>query len=312
MNFDQEGKKLKLEKGSIIIPVQGQNLSPEKLAELMKTLALKHSIKIHTLTTGLSTNFISLGDPAVYSLKKPKIVTIIGNGVVSLDAGELWHYLDQRLGLAPTMIDKKDFGRTNLSRYNILVLVDGSYSDLNQNQTKIIDDFVKGGGQIIAFKDAINFLKNAGIINTSTVSGENEASTSFIKYDDLEGKEGSKVLGGAIFSSKMDLSHPLCYGYLDDELPVFREGTTFYKINSNPYSNPIKYSDNPLHSGFMPKGVGEKAKGSSVASVHNSGMGKIIALNDNVLFRGYWFGGFRLFANALFFGDLISSRSTAR
>jgi hypothetical protein len=313
MTFDQGGKKVKVEKGTIIVPTAGQKVGSDKVYQFVSSLGSKYKIAVQPLTTGFSTNAISLGDPAVNTIEKPKVASIVGTGVSNLDAGELWHYLDHRLGLAPTLIDKKDLGRANLDKYNILVMVDGSYNDLSTSSTKMIDDFVKGGGQIIAFKDAINWCKNAGIINVTTAGSDSEAAGSGkMSYQDQEGKEGSKVLGGAIFSSKMDLTHPLCYGYMDDELPVFREGTTFYKTNTNPYSNPVRYSDSPLHSGFLPKGVGEKAKGTSVVSVHNAGSGKVIAINDNLLFRGYWFGGFRMFANALFFGDLISSRANAR
>ena len=72
--------------------------------------------------------------PAMQS--SPRSSHWVGQGISAYDAGELWHYMDQRLGIALAMADKKDVGKVNFEKYNTLVLVDGSYSDLQDNAVK--------------------------------------------------------------------------------------------------------------------------------------------------------------------------------
>jgi hypothetical protein len=64
-------------------------------------------------------------------------------------------------------------------------------------------------------------------------------------------------------------------------------------------------------SGYTPRGTEEQAKGAVALSIHSKGRGKVIAIHDNPVFRGYWWGGNRLLNNAIFFGPIISSRTTA-
>ena len=109
----------------------------------------------------------------------------------------------------------------------------------------------------------------------------------------------------------MDMSHPLSYGYQDDELAMMKRGTDFYAGGTNPYSNPIRYTESALLSGYMHKSHTASVSQSAMITVHGVGNGSIICFADNPLFRGYWWGGFKLFNNALFFADIISSRTTS-
>jgi len=59
-------------------------------------------------------------------------------------------------------------------------------------------------------------------------------------------------------------------------------------------------------------GFDKKASGRAAITVHQNGGGKVICFQDNLLFRGYWYGGNKLFANALFFSSIIDGRTTAR
>ncbi|MDZ7649884.1 MAG: hypothetical protein U5K54_23605 [Cytophagales bacterium] len=51
----------------------------------------------------------------------------IGAGVSSYEAGEVWHLLDQRIGMPISKVDLLNFSRVNLSDYNVLVMVGGNY-----------------------------------------------------------------------------------------------------------------------------------------------------------------------------------------
>ena len=128
----------------------------------------------------------------------------------------------------------------------------------------------------------------------------------------MAANNGAKFIGGAIFQTKLDLSHPLAFGYENELLPVFRRGTLFFEVSKNAYASPLVYTESPLLSGYI-SDENLKALGNSASIVVSSvGRGKVICMADNPNFRGYWYGTNRLFANALFFGDLISGRATER
>lgn len=313
LTFTSGNTKITVEKGSIIVPTENQVMTKTALATMMQEIAMTHGINVQSVTTGWSDNGISLGDPDVVKLEKPLPFTIIGNGVSSYDAGELWHYMDQRLHIPITMIDKNNLSRANLTRYNTMILVDGSYSDIPESTVANIESWIKSGGNVIAMKGGMAWLKSKGWINIKAVENvPSDKNATMLSYEAMEDAQGSKVVGGSIFNTTIDLTHPLCYGFGDSELAIFREGTSLYEVPANGYGTPVRYTNSPLLSGYVPRGFTDKAKNTSVLSTHAAGSGKLIAINDNILFRGYWFGGFRLFANALFFGDTLAGSSLNR
>jgi hypothetical protein len=107
---------------------------------------------------------------------------------------------------------------------------------------------------------------------------------------------------GSIFETKLDLSHPLCYGYPRDILPVFKSVATAAEKDVNIYNNPVSYTLNPLLSGYCTKENIDRIKGTSFASVHGT---RIISIYDNTNFRAIWYGTNKIFLNAVFFGQLM-------
>ncbi len=295
-----------LKAGTILIPANNQVIDKTKLIELLKSQSSKWNVDVKSLSTGSSDNGLSMGHPNVKTLEDLKVFTIIGQGISSYDAGELWHYMDHRLGEAITMIDKKDLGKTDFAKYNTLVLVDGNYNDLSETFIKKLEDWVRKGNTIIALSTAIEILKNRNFIKLSTVEETKIDSKTGKTYIMADEAKGAKVVGGCILNAEADITHPLCFGMQDNSLALFKQGTTSYKTTENENASPIKYkSKNTVLSGYSPQGFENKIKGSVAATVHSLGDGTIINFADNVLFRGYWWGGFKVFSNALFFAKII-------
>ena len=72
-----------------------------------------------------------------------------------------------------------------------------------------------------------------------------------ISYEDRSNFRGAQVIGGAIFETKLDRSHPINFGYKNEKLAMFRNTTLFIKPDKNSYNNPIQYTKNPLLSGYI-------------------------------------------------------------
>ncbi len=292
-----------LKRGTLVIPMSNQKMSKKTLIEFLKSKANLYAINTISLESGFSANGISLGHPDLRSINAVKAFTIVGQGVSPYDAGELWHFMDQRLDCAISHIDKKDLAVIDLNRYNTLILVDGKYDDLSETFIKKLEEWVKKGNQIIGLSTSIEFLKNKHFVQLKEIEiDKTKAIVLKSQYEHADEVKGAKVLGGSIFNAEADMSHPLCFGLGDNQVALFKSGTPLYKITENEYASPLRYaSKGVVLSGYVPYGFADKAKNSLAGSVHTLGAGTISCFADNALFRGYWWGGFKLFANALFF-----------
>jgi hypothetical protein len=73
------------------------------------------------------------------------------------------------------------------------------------------------------------------------------------------------------------------------------------KSDKNSYNNPIKYSKDPLLSGYISEDNLKLLKESSAFKSSALGNGKVIGFTDNTNFRAFWYGTNKLLMNALFF-----------
>ena len=115
-------------------------------------------------------------------------------------------------------------------------------------------------------------------------------------------RRSDKELAKAIFSTRLDLTHPLCFGYGREIVPVFKSTVSVAKKDPNIYNNPVVYTDDPLLSGYCTDENRDRIKGAPFASVHGT---RIISLYDNTNFRAIWYGTNKIFLNAVFFGQII-------
>jgi hypothetical protein len=290
----------KFDYGTIMIPVQNQNKTGNEIYTLLNSLQKKNHIKISALETGL-TQGINLGSRNMSHLEMPKIAMLVGDGVRSYDAGEMWHMLDYRFEIPVTKLDTKDFDRTSLDKYTHLIIPSSGSSSLNDSGKTKLKDWVKDGGTIIAYKSTANWLKAEKMIDFKTKKDSVIAKN--ISFDERSEFYGAKRIGGTIFNTKVDLSHPLLYGYNDDELAIFRNSNLMLEADDLSFNNPIQYTESPLLSGYINKENLELIKG-TVPFKHNSyGRGHVMIFTDNTNFRAFWLGTFKLFLNSIFFSD---------
>ena len=118
---------------------------------------------------------------------------------------------------------------------------------------------------------------------------------------------GRERLGGAIFKVDLDRTHPLAFGYRDDQIPVYKNNNVFIKPSKNHYSNVAVYTKDPHIDGYISKKNMKKyLKSSASLIVSKIGSGRVVLFADNPNFRGSWYGTNKLFLNALFLGSNIS------
>lgn len=296
--FEAAGEKY--DYGTILIPVQNQDMNSSEIFELMKKISEEANIEISPMSTGL-TKGISLGSNDFASLKPQKVAIIVGEGVTPYDAGEIWHLFDQRYDMLITKLDTRNLGGADLSKYTDIILPNSWGNALGKAETEKLKEWVKEGGTLIGYKNAANYFKDNDFMKLELLKNDVKAKdVTFAERQDFRGAQG---IGGAIFRAKQDRSHPVNFGYKDDEIPLFRDTTIFVKADSTSYNNPIRYTENPLISGYISDPNLKLISGTVPFKKVGMGKGNVILFVDNTNFRAFWFGTNKLLMNAIFFGE---------
>ena len=292
-------------RGSIVIPVGIQREKKEKIDNLVKVIAEEDGIDVYALNTGLSTAGSDLGSREFEVLEKPEVAVLVGDGVSSYEAGEVWHLLDQRYGMQVTLLPVASVNR-DISRYNKLIFPNGSYRDISARGIDNLKKWVSSGGVIVTWKNGGKWLADNEISGAKYVSPE-EDKEGYKRYVDLSQTRGAQVIGGTIFEAKLDLGHPITYGLVSETIPLFRNHSLMMEKSTNQYANPIVYTDSPLLSGYVSEEKLGELKSTPAITISQMGRGRVINFTDNPNFRAFWYGTNKLFMNALFFGQTISS-----
>jgi len=286
--------------GTILIPVQNQDMSAAKISEAIKEVALETGVTIHAASTGL-TQGIDLGSGQFRALELPKVAMIIGDGINPYDAGEMWHLMDTRYDMLLTKIDSDDLRRADLSSYTDIILPTSWGGGLDKNAAEKLTNWVKAGGTLIGYKNAGRWFNSNKLLEMKFNSKEDTAKA--ISFEQVGDYYGAQVIGGAIFETKLDRSHPIAFGYKNSTLPVFRNSTLFLEADKESYNNPIQYTENPLLSGYISKPNLKELSNTAAFKADGLGRGQVIYFTDNNNFRAFWYGTNKLLMNAIFFGN---------
>ncbi len=289
--------------GTIMIPVQNQNLNEDELYVFLQDLAKNNGVPIHGVDTGL-TKGIDLGSNDFDPIKPQKVALIVGNGIRPYDAGEIWHLFDTRYDMKITKIDKSYLAGLDLSSYTDIILPRHyGKGSLDTAATKKLEEWVQAGGTLIGYGNTAHWMNSNGLMpiefRKDTLVAKN------ISFGQKQDFLGAQVTGGAIFEARQDRSHPINYGYKNKTISLFRNTNVYLEKDKESYNNPITYSDDPLLSGYISEENLELIKNSVPFKVHKKGSGKVILFTDNTNFRAFWYGTNKLLMNAIFFGPIM-------
>jgi len=286
--------------GTILIPVQNQKLNKQELSNFINELSKENNVLINGVSTGLSEG-IDLGSSNFKAIEPQKVALIVGRGITPYDAGEVWHLFDQRYDMLISKLDTRDFNRTDLSKYTDIILPNSWGNALSKKGAEKLKKWVENGGTLIGYKNTGKWLNNNNLLKIEFKSKKD--STQNTSFEQKSNYFGAQVIGGAIFETYIDRSHPIAFGYKNNTLPVFRNSTIFMKPDKNSYNNPISYSEKALLSGYISNKNLLELKKTSMCKIGNLGKGKVIYFTDNTNFRAFWYGTNKLLMNAIFFGN---------
>ena len=294
--FSIKGKEY--DYGTYMIPVQSQKLNSDEIYELLNKVSKEYNVNFESHLTGI-TDGIDFGSNNFIIVKQPRIGLIVGDGVRSYDAGEIWHLLDVRYDIPISKLDIGNLGYIDLNKYSHIILPDYNGSMINSDQIK---EYVNNGGNLIAYRNSIRWVSN-NIDEIELLS--NDLVANDIAFDERQAFYGAQQTGGAIFESNIDKSHPINYGIESSSLPLFRNSNVYMTKDEQSFNNPILYSSNPLISGYVSEENLSLIKKSSPFKLIRKGRGKILLMTDNTNFRAFWFGTNRILLNMLFHSNIM-------
>jgi hypothetical protein len=213
---DSEFQDTTFNRGSIAVTVT-DNPNKKDLAQTIKQTADELKISVTATTSGFGEGDLpEWGGKHFDLLTQPQIAILSHGNFASYDVGATWYSLDTHLGIRHSQIDVNSLNRTDLRRYNVIILPT-SYGALDKQKQTLLDEWVKNGGTLIAHGRSAAALANKdGIAKVKTIENSFEKA---LDYDISLTRE--YMAGEDKVDRKAAMSHTLDadYTFPWDDLP---------------------------------------------------------------------------------------------
>ncbi|TCJ12043.1 zinc carboxypeptidase [Flaviaesturariibacter flavus] len=294
----------RFERGTVIV-LSNANRAVGDLSTLLRAKAAESAVELVPVSTGLVESGSDFGASSVRPLGTPKVAVLAGEGTSNNAVGEVWHYFEQVIDYPVTLINTTDFGRTDLSQFNVVVLPNGNYRFLSDKlMAESLRTWVSRGGKLIALEGAVSQL--AGLDwGLKARKGEDSADAArnpyaaLRTYGDREREEIANFTPGSIYRVTLDNTHPLAYGYSGTYYTLRQDDRVYEFFNEGGWNVGVVKKEKPL-AGFVGNKLQPRMQDALVFGVQDLGSGSVVYFADDVLFRSFWENGKLLFANAVF------------
>ncbi|HZE85788.1 MAG TPA: zinc carboxypeptidase, partial [Puia sp.] len=306
---------IEFEKGSLIIAPTGNGFLPgngspgKNLAAILTETAKRTGVTLNPVASGFVEKGADFGSGHVHLIHRPKVAVLTGEGVSSLNAGEVWHFFEQELDYPISQINAGDAARIDWKNYDVVILPNGRYKFLEDKSTADpLRNWVREGGRIIAMENAVAQLsklewgiKQKGGDDKKDGDKEKKVEdySALHRFENREREQVASSVPGSIYKVELDNSHPLAFGYPDHYYTLKQDDRVYEFIKEGGWNVGIIKKDNYI-SGFTGNKAKEKLKDGLIFGVQNMGRGEIVFLADDPLFRSFWENGKLLFCNAVF------------
>jgi hypothetical protein len=302
-------------RGSFVVRIQR---NPPTLHERIAALAGPLGVPVNAVQSAFpDTGDVGTGSDEVLSLSPARILVAAGDGVSETSYGWVWHFLTRDLGAPFTPVSLANLGgMDDLNAYNVIIIPDGSGGrmrrQLGEDGVTKLKAWVQSGGVLIGIGGAGDFAahKDVGLSTITAVGADSGKADSTVIADapplrspTAPSRDKPEWLPGSIFRATLDRTHWLTLGYEQSQLPVFLDGSTFWKPSKGG-ANPVAFTgDSLVLSGFVwPDNTERLLKGTAWAVVENQGDGRVVLFVGDPLFRAFWRGTARLVTNAILIG----------
>ena len=294
--------------GTLIITRAGNEALGGRFDEIIQKEANKLGVAIAATESGGSTKGSDFGSDYVYPLKhNPRVGLLAGEGTSMTAVGEVWHFFDQELNYPLTLIDPNGRGGSNLpfSKLDVLIVPTSFGGNvLRESQMPALREWLRSGGKLVLLENANNILSDKDGFELKTKKDDKKAdkkmSDTLRVYGNRERDAAMDDSPGSIYKIKLDNSHPLAFGMADSYHALVNNAYNFEFLKNGWNVGYVKKEKDAYVAGFMGKNVKEKLQNTLFFGVEELGRGKVVYMAADPLFRGFWYNGKLLFANAVF------------
>ncbi len=294
--FTYNGKVF--DRGTLIV-LKGNNKT--NWLDAVNATCNNYNVQPFAVQTGFMDVGEDFGSQDVHFIKAPRVAVLTGNNVSHTAAGEVWSFFDNELNYPVTQLMEEDLSDIDLRDYDVLIMPDGNYRTLNNNDVASkLDNFVQAGGKIIATEGGAAKIASFDWSGFKLIKDTSSSSDSIIQktYGNAERDDLTTFIPGAIYKVRLDNTHPVAYGYPDYYYTLKQDARIYAGIKGG--WNVGVLSSNAYTAGFVGSKLKLQLKQGVVIGEKKYGNGDIIIFNDDVLFRLFWQNGKMLFANAVF------------
>ena len=293
-------------RGSLII-TRSDNKSNPDFDKTLIEIANEMDRQLYASPTSYADILTDFGSQYVHLIKNKKVAMLQGEGTSSLSYGALWHFFETQLKYPITSINTDDIGNIQWSDYDVLVMPDGYYkSILNEDAFKNLEEWINRGGRVIAIGNAVATFEGKEGFDLKK-NGDEKAEKvkdslgNMTPYAQRELESTKEMITGSIYKVKLDSTHPLAFGF-GDTYYTLKLGNDSYSFLKEGYN--VAYINEPESvSGFSGENAKASLKNSIVFAEAKKGRGSVVYMVDDVSFRSFWQNGKLFLANAIFFGD---------
>ncbi len=301
-SFEMGGKSYSA--GTLIITRAGNEHLGDKFDKIIREQAEKSGTPLVTAEGGGVSKGSDFGSDFVNILKTPRVGMLAGEGTSSTAAGEVWHYFDQEINYPITVIDANASrgGGIPFSKLDVLIVPSTFGSPLREGQISSLKDWLRGGGRLILLENATGIASDKEGFGLKTRKDDKkEKKTDSLKvYANRERESVMEDTPGSIYKIKLDNTHPLAFGMPDYYFALVNNTYNYEFLKEGWNVGYLKKEKEGYVAGFVGKNVKEKLQNSLFFGVEDFGRGQVVYMANDPLFRGFWYNGKLIFANAVF------------
>ena len=302
--FSADGKVFS--RGTVVVPLGEayQSVPAERIHALMAQIAKEDWIDVYAFSSGFASGH-NIGSANFATARLPRVAAIGSTDASSVPVGDLWYFMDQQFQIPLSIIPSEGLASLDLDRYNV-IFVTSAHNSMTAAAIAKIKSWVERGGTLVTVEQGHQFLRKLGLEGLKTKS---QTFPTDIAYDNLATAARAQSIPGVILNAKLDITHPLGWGYRNAELPVFKNNAIMLEPLQNRLRTPLVHTQQVLLSGNLLQRLQDMLADTPVAVVTAVGSGRAISFTVDPCFRGIWLGTAKLAANAMFWPETISATS---
>jgi len=288
--------------GALVVTRAGNTNQTDRLDTQIRRLAEVHDQSLHAVATGFTERGPDFGSGNFGLVDAPHVATLSGSPTEPSRTGEVWHFFDRQLDYPVTLLRTDTFAPSMLENVDVLVLPSGRYGDwLTDARAEALTDWVRNGGRLISMGNANDALADRppyALHRRETARSDTAAPESLDPYATETRKQLAGATPGSIHRVRLDDTHPLGFGIEPPYFTLKRNDDAFAYLDRGQTVGALT-TPAPV-SGFMGHEAQQKVDDTFLFGTHSLGNGQVTYFVDNPLFRGFWYNGQVLFANAVF------------